>query len=89
MTETDRISFSYQEVVELLVKQKGIHEGIWAISFRFDLGAGNVAKQGEANSFIPAAIVPITEIGIQRVDELSNLTVDASKVNPQSNKKKK
>ena len=83
MAETEkRFLFKYQEVVECLIKEKNIHEGIWSIVVGFELGVANVMKQGEAGSFMPAAIVPISGIGIERVEEESNLTVNAALVNP-------
>jgi len=80
--EKERILFSYQEIVECLIKEKDIHEGIWGIVVGFELGVANVLKHGEAGSFLPAAIVPISSIGIERVEEESNLTVNAALVNP-------
>ena len=41
------------------------------------------------NQIVPTAIVPITEIGIQKYPEPSALTVDASEVNPKTQKSKK
>ena len=31
MPETPQILFSYQEIAEALVKQQGIHEGLWGL----------------------------------------------------------
>ncbi|MGI8543350.1 MAG: hypothetical protein ACR2MD_07695 [Aridibacter sp.] len=86
--ERERILFSYKEIVECLIKEKNIHEGIWGISIGFDFGAANVMKPDEEDNFMPAAIVPITGIGIERMDEESNLTVDAAEVNPKPKSKK-
>ncbi len=82
MSERDRILFSYKEIVECLIKEKSIHDGIWGISIRFEFGVANVATPSEEDVFMPAAIVPIAEIGIERVEEESNLTVNAALVNP-------
>lgn len=84
----DRISFSYKEIVECLIREKNIHEGIWGIAIGFDIGVANVAKRDELNSFMPAAVIPIVDIGIERVDEESNLTVNAAEVNPDPKAKK-
>ncbi len=80
--EEKRILFTYKEIVECLIKEKNIQEGIWGISIGFEFGAANVSKQDDSNEFMPAAIVPITKIGIELVEEESNLTVNAAKVNP-------
>jgi hypothetical protein len=79
--------FSYQDVVECLLKKQGIHEGIWGISVSFGLGAVNAVNVVEPDKFLPAAIIPVQEIGIQKFETESNLTVDAAKVNPRPAKK--
>lgn len=86
--QEERISFSYKEIVECLIKEKNIHKGIWGIVIGFDLGAANVAKRDEPNSFMPAAVIPIVDIGIERVEEESNLTVNAAEINPDPKAKK-
>ncbi len=87
MENPERIVFSYQDVVECLIKKQGIHEGLWGISISFGLGAIIANSINEPEKFLPAAIVPVQEIGIQKFETESNLTVDAAKVNPRSTKK--
>ena len=81
MAEPTQFLFSYKEVVTALLKQQGIHGGIWQLSVSFGFGAINAGpNSGELS---PAAIVPLTAIGIQKVTEINNLSVDASVVNPE------
>ena len=87
MENPERIMFSYQEVVECLLKEKGIHEGLWGISIGFGFGVVNASAVDEPEKFLPAAIIPVQEIGIQKFETESNLTVDAAKVNPRPAKK--
>lgn len=82
MAESRNYIFSYKEIAEALVKQQGIHEGIWGIYVEFGIGAANIGSTPESNDAVPAAIVPIQRMGIQRFDEATNLTVDAAEVNP-------
>jgi len=82
MAEVSMYSFTHQEVAAALVKQQGIHEGIWGIYIEFGFGAGNIGQAPNDTNLVPAAIIPITKIGIQRFPEPNNLTVDAEKVNP-------
>ena len=82
MAKQERISFSYQDIVECLVKKAGIHEGIWGIYIGFAITASNVNRQDDLDTFMPAAIIPVSDIGIQEFDKPSNLTVDAAVVNP-------
>lgn len=78
MAETKQISFSYKEVVEALLNQEGITEGIWGIFLKFGIAAANVGNTDA--DLVPTAMVPVIEIGLQRMDEESNVAVDASKL---------
>lgn len=82
MAEARQFTFTYPEIAEALVKQQGIHEGLWGVYVEFGIAGANVGSTPESNDAVPAAIVPIQRMGIQRFDEASNLTVDAAKVNP-------
>jgi hypothetical protein len=81
MPEISQVTFKHTEIVELLLKKQGIHEGIWGLFIKFGLGAANVGatEGGELN---PAAIIPVLEIGLQKFEKVTNLSVDASIVNP-------
>ncbi len=82
MPETPQILFSYQEIAEALVKQQGIHEGLWGLYVEFDIAVTHVSDQEGVNT-VPAAIVPVQRIGLQRFDEeVGGLTVDAAVANP-------
>ena len=80
MPEASLITYSFKELAELLVKDQDIHEGLWGIYARFAINAANVGASG--TDLRPTALVPIVEIGLQRFDELNNLSVDAAEVNP-------
>ncbi|MBI2836017.1 MAG: hypothetical protein HYX76_16495 [Acidobacteria bacterium] len=80
MAEPTQIVFSHKEVTTALIKQQGIHEGIWGIHVKFGLRATNVGTTDA--DILPAAVVPIIEIGLQKFDTENNLSVDAAKVNP-------
>lgn len=80
MPEPGQIIFTFKELVEILVKSQGIHEGIWGLFVRFGLNAANIGENEAA--LRPAAIIPIVEIGLQKMDKESNVAVDAAKINP-------
>jgi hypothetical protein len=85
MAEASQIMFSFKEIAELMIKRQGIHEGIWGLFVKFGLAAANVGpSEGEVR---PTAMIPILEMGLQKFDKESNLTVDASKANPKGRKK--
>ena len=80
MPEPAQIVFSYKELAETLIKAQGIHEGIWGVFLRFGLNAVNIGENDAA--LRPAAIIPVLEIGLQKMEKESNIAVDAAKVNP-------
>ncbi|MBP1152104.1 MULTISPECIES: hypothetical protein [Methylocaldum] len=85
--EPTRFAFSHKEIAEVLIKKQGIHEGIWSLYMEFGLSAANVG-QSESN-LLPAAIVPVVKIGIQKAEKLTSIAVDASEINPAPKKSKR
>ena len=80
MAEANQILYSFKELASLLVKDRDIHQGYWGIYVRFGISAANA---GASDSDLkPTALVPILEIGLQKFEELNNLSVDAAEVNP-------
>ena len=88
MSEIKNYTFSHKELAEILVKVQDLHEGFWGVYIEFGLGAANVT-QPISDDLVPAAIIPIKKIGIQRFDQPNNLTVDAAHVNPSKSKTQK
>lgn len=82
MAEVQEYVFSYKEVVEALLKQQGIHEGLWSLRVEFSLGAANINTIAGSKELMPAAIIPVKSIGLQRGAEDNSMTVDAAKANP-------
>lgn len=82
MPEPTQIVFTHKEIVELLLKKQDIHEGIWGLFIKFGLKAANIGSS--PSDLMPAAIVPVLEIGLQKGKEEGSLFVDAAKANPQS-----
>ncbi|HZG54158.1 MAG TPA: hypothetical protein VEZ40_18795 [Pyrinomonadaceae bacterium] len=87
MADSTPITFSYKDIVEMLIKKQGIHEGIWGIHVAFRLHGANVTL-GEAEP-LPASVVQITGIGLQPAVKVNSLSVDAAEVNPAPNGTKK
>lgn len=96
MAELKPITFDYKEVVTALLKQQGIHTGIWALYIEFGFAAVNMPlKVGEGQMAAaigpeenqreylrPLAMIPIQCIGIVPAKEVTAISVDAAKVNP-------
>jgi hypothetical protein len=82
MPEANQITYSFKELATLMVKEQGLQEGIWGVYVRFGISAANA---GPSDSDLkPTALVPVVDIGLQRFEELNNLSVDAAQVNPPS-----
>lgn len=84
MAELDQYKFSHKDLVEALIKQQGLHSGVWKLTVEFGIGAANIGKNPTDTEIFPAAIVPIVKFGLTRVDVEDSLAVDASRVNPAS-----
>ena len=84
MPEVNQFTYKYDEVVTLLIKKAGLHEGKWQLIMNFAMTGANIGSG--PNDVVPAAIVGITNIGIQRAtpESPAPLTDDAAVVNPAS-----
>jgi hypothetical protein len=86
MAEPTQFSFDLKEVATALVKQQGLHEGHWLVTFELNLAAG-IIGQTPATS-MPAAFVQINRLQLVRQDQVPSphphLTVDAAEVNPKT-----
>jgi hypothetical protein len=85
MAEARQIIFSYQEIAKLMVQELGLREGLWGLYVKFGIAAANAGPSSE--DVRPTAIVPILELGLQKFDEPSNLTVDAAELSKGSSPK--
>lgn len=80
MAETGQYIFSYKEVVEALLKKQDIHEGVWQLFVKFNLGAANIGQT--ETEVTPAAIVSVAQLGLLKADKETSIAVDAAKINP-------
>jgi hypothetical protein len=82
--EVNNYTFKYQEVIEALIKQAGLHEGRWQISLTFGLAAANMGPSPA--ELVPGAAIAVTQIGLLRAvpESPEALVVDAAVVNPAS-----
>jgi hypothetical protein len=83
MAEVDTYGFDLREVTTALIKQQGIHEGLWMLAFEFSLGAGLSGPTKE--EVRPLAFVQINKISLVRQNEISgshNLVMSAAEINP-------
>ena len=77
MPEVEQVLYTHQELTELMLKDRGITSGHWAIFVKLRRVGGNMDFEGNTH---PVAITVIDSIGLQRTDASFALAVDASKV---------
>lgn len=84
MPSATNYTFSHKEVLELLIKEAGIHSGEWMLQATFGFVAGNFGTDDENLS--PGAMVVIQNLAINKAtkDSPRALVADAAVVNPAS-----
>ena len=82
MPEANQYVFSNRELLEVLIKQAGVHEGRWVLMANFGFTAANFGQAED--SVAPGAALVIQQMGIQRavLGTPDGMTVDAAVVNP-------
>jgi hypothetical protein len=89
MPEASQYVFAHKELVELMIKKVGLHEGKWMISITFGFGVLNAGPSAE--QIMPTGFVGVQTIGLIKAqpDSPEILTVDAAAVNPVASSEKK
>jgi hypothetical protein len=77
MPEVEQLLYTHQELTELMLRDRGITSGHWAIFVKLRLLGGNMEVEGGMR---PAAIALIDGVGLQRAEPSFPLAVDASKI---------
>lgn len=90
MAEPTQYGFDLNEVATALIKQQGIHEGLWSVGFEIVMGAGHFGPTpAEAR---PGAFMQISKVQLLRHEAGSpeaGKAVDAAIVNPLSISKRR
>jgi hypothetical protein len=82
MAEASQYTFSHKELIETLIKKQDLREGIWSLAFQLGMGATQIPSPTDSKIPVPAAVVSIMSVGLQRTDKEGPLALDAAKVNP-------
>ncbi len=75
------VGFSLVEMTEILIKSQGLHEGLYNLSFQFQLAVGAIGPSPEL--IYPGAMIGISRIGLSKTEEeKANIhTVNAAEIN--------
>jgi hypothetical protein len=80
----EQIKLNIRQLGEMIVRNEKIHEGLYDVTFDFQIGVGGVGPGPGPESLVPGATIGITGVGIIRAKVLGPLTIDASVVNPKN-----
>jgi hypothetical protein len=86
MVETKRIIYSNKELVVMMLKEQGIHEGNWVLAANLSFTAMNVGQLADGSDASPAGVVAVTGVCIDRVPESLPFSVNAAEANPKPKK---
>lgn len=82
MSEISQISYTKKELLVLLLKDRGIHEGDWIFGVKFKFSAMNIGQSPDGSDASPASVAAIDSILIERVPEPLPFSVNAAEFNP-------
>lgn len=82
MAKTTRIEYTKKELLTLMVKDQGIHEGHWVLGVKFNFTAMNIGQSVDRSDASPAGVAAVDSIHIERVPEPLPFSVDAAEINP-------
>lgn len=74
----------HSELVTLLIKEFGVHEGIWTLAVELQFAALTAGPDDQ--SVYPTGLVSVKTIGLSPGTKVNNISVDAAKVNPRPKK---
>lgn len=89
MPEANQYTVTHRELVTLIIKQSGIHEGKWFLTLGFGFAPGNFGPSNDQMS--PGTVVAVNQIGIARGDANvpAEMLVDAAVINPRTKTKER
>jgi hypothetical protein len=82
MVEMTHIDYTNKELVVVMLKDQGIHEGNWVLAAKLSFSAMNVGESPDGSDASPAGVVAVTGVRLERVTEPLPFSVNASDANP-------
>jgi hypothetical protein len=85
MAEANQFTVKLVDLLTLLVKNAGVHEGHWSLLVGWQLGSGNYGPTPDQT--FPGVAVTLVNVGIQRVsgpipEGPGIIMADAAEINP-------
>ena len=88
MVETTKIIYSNKELVVMMLKDQGIHDGNWVLAANLTFSAMNIGQLPDGSDASPAGVVAVNGVLIERVPEPLPFSVNAAEANPKPKPKK-
>lgn len=82
---TSQENFSLRELAEILIRHKGVHDGIYEVSVHFQVAVGAVGPS--ESTVLPGAMIGVSGLGLVPAMAPGPNTVDAAIANPLPKKK--
>lgn len=86
MPDTTPKLLQHSELVTLLIREFGVHEGIWTLAVELQFAALTAGTDDQ--SAYPTGLVSVKSIGLSPGVKVNNISVDAALVNPKPKKGK-
>ncbi|MBB5348066.1 hypothetical protein JWG42_15590 [Desulfoprunum benzoelyticum] len=82
MADITRIEYTKKDLLTLMLKDQGIHEGHWVLGVKFIFTAMNIGQSPDGSDASPASVAAVDTIHLERVPEPLPFSVDAGEINP-------
>jgi hypothetical protein len=83
MAEPTAFVFNPKEVMTSLLKQQGVHDGMWTLGYNLGIAVSNIGKSQDDPEMRPGMVIQVESVNINRdVPAVSGLTFNAAELNP-------
>lgn len=72
--------YELRELAALMVKDQGLHDGLYELSIEIQVAVGVVGP--DKDSVLPGALIGFKSAGLRKVEKSNRLSVNAAEVNP-------
>lgn len=82
MAKTTEVEYTNKELLILMLKDQGIHEGNWALSAKLKFSTMNLGELADGSDASPAGAIAVVGCRIERVPEPLPFSINAAEANP-------
>lgn len=82
MSEISQVDYTNRELLAMMLKDQGIHEGNWVLAAQLTFSAMNIGQLPDGSDASPAGVVAVTGVRIERIPAPLPFSVNAAEVNP-------